>query len=230
MTVKDFSDRFDVLFNSYAASAGFGVGNTPFELDEYEKSVLLTQAQSEIVTGLYNGTLNGNSLENTEELRRCLDSLIETAEPVETAKAGFISKTSQLFKLPKNLWFITYESANLENAPYCEGNTEIEVIPMRQDEWHRVKDNPFRKPNKRRAVRLDAGNRLVELISEYPVSKYTVRYLRKPKPIILTNLEGDVKIDDEQKITECELSTALHDIILERAVQLASRRLTASGK
>lgn len=223
MTTKEFSDKFDVLLNSYNNTG------TSIELDEYEKSVLLTTAQNELVISLYNGTFNGESLEQTEELRRCLDALIETDTPTEIAKAKGISTKSQLFKLKDNVWFITYESANLVNAPYCEGKTEIDIIPMKHDEWHRVKNNPFRMPNKRKAVRLDCGNKTVEIISEYPINSYTIRYLRKPNPIILVNLEEDLKIDNIQVITECELSTALHDIILNMAVQLAARRLP-SGK
>lgn len=228
MTTKEFSDSFDVLFNSYAVSNGFGAADTPYELDEYEKSVLLTQAQNEIVIGLYSGNLNGDSLERTEELRRCLDSLVETDNPVEIATLKGLSNKSQFFKLKDNVWFITYESANLVNAPYCEGSTEIGIIPMKQDEWHKAKTNPFRRPDKRKAVRLDCGNKTVEIISEYPIDKYLVRYLRKPNPIILTDLEGNLKIDDIQEETQCELSTVLHDLILDRAVQLASRRIPSA--
>lgn len=225
MTIKDFSDRFDVLLNSFSSTSWTGEGDSPYQLDEYEKSVLLTQSQNEIVIGLYNGTLKGEPLESTEELRRSLDSLITTDNPTEIAMPG-IHKKSQFFKLKDNVWFITYESANLENAPYCEGETSIEVVPMKQDEWHRVKDNPFRKPNKRKAVRLDAGPRVVELISEYPIKDYTVRYLRKPNPIILADFDEGVSIDNFNTITECELSTVLHEMILKGAVQLALRRIT----
>lgn len=228
MTPQEFSTEFDVLMNSYAATQ-FGVAQTPLEFDEYEKSVFLTTAQDEVVLSLYNGTFNGESLEKTEQLRRCLDALIETDYPIEVAKTRGLDEKSQFFRLKDNVWFITYESAELTEGAYCEGNPTIEVIPMKQDEWHRSKGNPFKRPNKRKAVRLDCGNKMVEIISEYPVKKYLVRYLRKPQPIILAPLEGDLKIDKLQEVTPCELSTALHKTILERAVQLASRRLP-SGK
>jgi hypothetical protein len=48
-------------------------------LDEYEKSLFLTQAQEEIVINLYNGkNPYGDSFESTEELRRYLDELVKT--------------------------------------------------------------------------------------------------------------------------------------------------------
>ena len=46
MTTQEFSNTFDTLLNSYASKAEFGEGDSKREivLDEYEKSVLFTQA------------------------------------------------------------------------------------------------------------------------------------------------------------------------------------------
>lgn len=224
MTTKEFSDGFDTLLNSYAAVM------PSTELDEYEKSLLLTTAQDEIVKELYNGGLNGDSLEKTEELRRSLDGLIKTDYPEEIYGMEGLEKTSKFYQLKDDVWFITYESVDLTEGAYCENNNTIEVVPVRQDEWHRIKKNPFKKPNRRKAVRLDNGGNVAELISDYPIAKYLVRYLRKPKPIILVPLEGALSIDGVQEITECELNTVLHRTILERAVQLASRRIPQASK
>lgn len=228
MTTKEFSDEFDTLINSHAVVGEFGVTASPVNLDEYEKSILLTTAQDEIVRELYNGRFNGESLEKTEELRRSLDSLIKTDYPeLITESPDGLDKTSKFYRLKDDVWFITYESVELIEGAYCENNPVVKVIPMRQDEWHRSKDNPFRKPNKRKVIRLDNGNNISELISDYPIQNYLVRYLSKPSPIILAPLEG-VSIDGLQKITECKLNTVLHRTILERAVELASRRIPAS--
>lgn len=52
--------------------------------------------------------------------------------------------------------------------------------------------------------------------------KYTVRYVRKPDPIILTDIsELDVTIDGIDVSTECELNPLIHREILDRAVELA---------
>ena len=57
MSIQEFSDRFDVLLNSYATKAGFGSqdGVGDIRLNEHEKSVFLTQAQEDIVLSLYTG-------------------------------------------------------------------------------------------------------------------------------------------------------------------------------
>lgn len=221
MTTEEFSNEFDVLLNSYS---GISV-----ELTEYEKSVLLTEAQEQIVRGLYTGSFTGESFEKTEVLRRGLDSLIKTdsPEPILEGLKG-VDKNSKFYKLKDDVWFITYESVELMEGAPCADNPVVKVIPMKQDEWHRSKDNPFRRPNKRKVVRLDNGSNISELISEYPIQNYLIRYLSKPTPIILTPLEEDIFIDGLQEVTECKLNTVLHRTILERAVELASRRIPAS--
>ena len=47
-----------------------------------------------------------------------------------------------------------------------------------------------------------------------------MRYIARPKPIILTDL-NDLSINGISAETECELNPVIHKDILERAVQLA---------
>ena len=68
MTTQEMSNEFDILWNNIMSNQAPG-------LDEYEKSVFLTQAQEEIVTQLYNGTL-GDGFESTEQNREYLSNLI----------------------------------------------------------------------------------------------------------------------------------------------------------
>lgn len=226
MTLQEFSDEFDVLLNSFnEPSMPMGISpQTLYKLDEYEKSIFLTEAQEALVKGLYTGKITGESLERTEELRRELDALIVTCTPEATTGTG-VSNNSYFFQLPDDLWYITYEAVDLGDNAYCSGDSVMRVVPMLQDDWHRAKNNPFRQPNKRKAVRLDSGSKVVEIISAYPIVSYLVRYLRKPNPIILTDLESLQAIDGITKQTDCELSTLLHRPILEAAVQLAKARV-----
>lgn len=231
MTTSEFSNEFDVLLNSYSALKPYGFAQSSLELDEYEKSVYLTEAQESLVRELYNGTLQGESFEKTEEMRRCLDSLVKTARLSPTESEGdTITNQSTVYNLPPDVWFITYESALLNDSNAgCLDKTELEVIPMTHDEFHRSKRNPFRKPSKRRVIRLDNGESRVEIVSEYNISRYLIRYLSRPKPIILTTLEG-VSINGQTNKTECELNSVTHRAILERAVQLALSRVPQTGK
>ena len=52
------------------------------------------------------------------------------------------------------------------------------------------------------------------------ISTYTIRYVKRPRAIILTDLEG-VTLDGITTRQECELDPILHQEILQRAVELA---------
>lgn len=233
MTTEEFSNEFDVLLNSYSTIEEFGKVPSTVEFDEYEKSVFLTEAQESLVRDIYSGrNLFGLSFESTEEARSYLRNLIKTYTTSEEVNGTKLTNNSVLFKLPDDLWFITYESVDLGDNLYCD-NKNITVVPITQDELHRVKNNPFRGSGKRRVLRVDVGNNIVEIISRYSVYSYTVKYLSKPKPIVLVDLPSDLYINDINKRTECVLNPVIHRAILERAVNLAliSRGLnTGSNK
>lgn len=226
MRTQDFSRGFDTLLNSFAIPSGFGSTDNPgtIELDEFEKSLLLTKAQEDTVIDLYSGrNITGFSFEQTEELRRYLANLIEEKilSPIETTTGILgIESNSKFFTLPEDLWFITYESARVSDSR-CKDTSELEVVPVRQDEYHKVKKNPFRGANDRRALRLDLSEGVVEIVCKYTVSKYYLRYLRRISPIILADFGNDASINGKSTITESELPESLHQKILERAVQTA---------
>lgn len=220
MINEEFSNEFDILANSYS-------GTIAMNFDEYEKSVFLTKAQEEIVKGLYTGKLAGESLEGNEQIRRYLDSLIKTEEldcnPVEKG----LSANSKVAALPKDVWFITYESATLDNHDNCL-SSDVEVIPTTQDEYHRIKNNPFRGANNRRVLRLELEGSAVELISPYNIRKYTIRYLSQPDPIILTDLPSNLTINNKSEEVECKLNPGIHRTILELAVSMAIKSKTVN--
>ena len=230
MTLEEFSNSFDTLLNSFARTAQFGdaANKADVSLDEYEKSVFLTRYQEELALSLYNGKNPlGEGFEQTEEIRRYLSNLIKEAEltPIATSdgKPLGIESNSKFFTLPADLWFITYEGVIISNGK-CEDSTSIDVYPVRQDEYHKIKKNPFRGANDRRALRLDLSEGNVEIISKYTVTKYYLRYLRKLKPIVLQNFTNEgVSVDGVSTATDCELPSFLHQRILEGAVMLALR-------
>lgn len=234
MTTSEFSNEFDVLLNSFYTQGVFGETSSKSELvlDEYEKSVLLTQAQEEIVKELYSGKFNGESFEKTEELRRSLSSLIKTIKPRLLGYEGNIKidNTSIFYEYPDDVWFILYEQATITDTSLCNGESIVKVVPVRYDEWQFIKNNPFKKPNKNKVVRLDKSSRILELISQYPITDYIITYLEIPLPIILTDLPKELSINDYYEEMGCSLNSALHRTILERAVQLAYKRFPQASK
>lgn len=230
MTLEEFSNEFDVLVQQGLISSQT---NDMLTFNEYEKSVFLTNAQEDIIKDIYSGRNRFvGSFEETEEARRYLDGLIKTYSTSDkiTSQNG-LSESSVFFRLPDDLWFITYEHVDLNDDKLgCLSGKGVLVIPITQDEYYRIKNNPFRGANERRVLRLDSDEDIVELISKYNIDKYTIRYLSKPSPIVLVNLPEDLSIDGVRKETECKLNPVIHRTILERAVRTAlMSRSTVSG-
>ena len=227
MTIQEFSNAFDTLLNSYDTQSQFGEQASKREivLDEYEKSVLLTQAQEEVVVNLYNGrNPYGAAFEGTEELRRYLEGLVKTKKYLSenAIESTGVNENSVFFKLPEDIAFITLEQVTFDDELLgCYDGSVASVYPVTQDEYERVKNNPFRGPTKYKVIRLDPGDNLVELVSKYKIGTYLLRYLSRPNPIILEDLPNELTVNGENKERECELNPILHDTILTRAVQLA---------
>lgn len=217
MTNKEFSYEFDILYNNIMSNQAPG-------LDDYEKSVFLTKAQEEIIINYYSGK-NAllESFEKTEEIRRYLDTLVKS-KYINVSSAGteiFIPKKLGTeyhadITTDKDVWFIVYEVA-IDNK-----NNIIPIVPVTHDELTRIIRNPFRRPTNNRILRVDTDNK-VELISPegVEIAKYGIRYIQKPKPIILSALPTGLEINGKSAETPCELNSVIHRTILDYAVALA---------
>ena len=223
MTTQEFSNEFDILYNNIMSNSATG-------LNEYEKSIFLTQAQEALVLDIYRGKFDENSFESTEEVSDYINTLVRQSKITDTVEGNGISTNSVFYQLPDDIWFITYESVILrDNNLDCKNGQEVIVKPITQDEYYSISKNPFRGANDRRVLRLLSDNK-AELISKYRIESYLIRYLSKPEPIILDNLSTyRVTINGKSEITECKLNPAVHRILLNRAVQLA-KSIWTSGK
>lgn len=216
-TTTEWRTEFDLLYNNILSDQAPG-------LNDYERSVILTQAQEEVVITLYSGR-RLEPFESTEEVTEYLSNLVKQVT-LTTEKSGSekISNDSHFYTLPSDLWFKTFEKAIIKDDSLdCKGTKEREVIvvPVTQDEYDRTVNNPFKWHNSRRVLSLTPTMFTTELISKYDIVKYIVRYLRKPNPIILSDLTNGLSINGETRQMTCELHSALHRTILERAVQIA---------
>tara|TARA_R110000796_G_scaffold215461_3_gene331447 strand:+ start:1677 stop:2426 length:750 start_codon:yes stop_codon:yes gene_type:complete len=229
MTTTEFNNEFDLGYDNASKGAP--------GLDMYEKSVLLTQAQEQIVKEAYSGyTPNRVSFEGSEKRRRQLSELVRDYKTIsEITKFGGKPNTvdmslidsSQLFALPLDLMYIILEKVTLEGS-----SSQVTVKPVTHDEYNVNIGNPFKQPNKRRAWRLDlfkAGAiQQAELFAIGTITQYQIRYVKKPVPIILANFESEAElqglgltVDGINNQTECELNTEIHRDILLRAIDLA---------
>lgn len=240
MDIKEFSDKFDTLLNSYKTSVPYGYeqGNFDFTLNEYEKSIYLTQAQENFVRGYFTNNTDINAtFEGSENARKSLEALVKDVEinEVDTAQYRHIVANSKFYIVPKDLWFTIYESVKYatkqsHNIPDKDcvintintlGNAYTNVIPVTHDDFYRTYNNPFRGVTNKRALRLTAGNRLYEVVSKYDIQTYFIRYVKKPEPIILEDLPDGLTINGVSTAQTCKLDETLHNFILSSAVQLA---------
>ena len=242
MDKKEFSDKFDTLLNSYKTSVPYGYeqGNFDFTLNEYEKSIYLTQAQEQLVRGYFTSTTDvDTAFEGSENARKSIEALVKDVElhNVDTSEHNHIVKESKFFIIPDDAWFIVYESVKYStegegnipskectiNTIKAQGNAYTNVMPITHDDFYRTYNNPFRGITDKRALRLTAAGKLYEVVSKYDIDTYFIRYVKRPEPIILENLPDGLTINGKNSPNNpvCELDESLHDIILGTAVQLA---------
>lgn len=230
MTTKELSNEFDIHFNSISSNQAPG-------LDLYEKSVFLTKAQLEIAKTRFSryGNKYQKGFEDNTKRRIDLSQLIKTSisKPLELNAVEALHKDSIFFSLPDDTMFIINETAKLSSNDKCVDGNYVKVVPKTHDEYLIQIDNPFKQPDKGTVWRLDHSNlntgiKNVELItSEKSIVEYKVRYLRYPKPIILTDLntgfsgEG-LSIDGFTNEQTSELDASIHREILDRAIELAT--------
>lgn len=218
MTIQDFSLEFDILWNNIMSNQAPG-------LNEYEKSVFLTQAQEAFVLDVYTGN-NTDSFESTEAATEAINMLIREAAPeLEKSSSEFKGISIYSALLPEDLWYKTGELAEIKDASFnCSGDSvrTVDVIPTTQDRWYRTMSSPFRGPTERQVIRMMAPSKEgVLLYSRYEITKYIVRYLAKPDPIILEDLEDGLDIEGQTKAMNCKLNESVHRAIVARAVALA---------
>jgi len=226
MTTAEFKNEFNIHYNAIATQSAPSI-------DDYELSIYLTKAQLEVIKNYYDPASNRKlkGFENSEKRRVDLKELIKeynTNTEINTTLG--LTNDSKFYKIPDDVFLIVFESlkSNINNC----GEKDLTVVPKTHDEFNVQYGNPFKRPNKNKVWRLDISkinnDKVVELITPNTISNYKIRYIKYPKPIIISNLsttfpgEG-LSINGFTNIQQCELDQEIHSEILDRAVELALR-------
>lgn len=132
--------------------------------------------------------------------------------------------------LPSKLMYAINEMAEVTRN---DKKILLQVVPVKFDEYSRLMCKPYKRPLKYQAWRLinnDVVNKADIVVGPSDIlTKYTIRYVRRPNPIIVSNLDG-LTIEGKSTATECELDPILHEEILQRAVELAKVAWTNTGQ
>lgn len=243
MTLSEFSNQFDVLYNNITSNKAIG-------LNEYEKSVFLTKAQDELVKNYFvpEGNPHQKGFDSNQKRQIDFSKLMATKDCTLIKQSlGTVDPRAIHYSLPEDILYIINESVQF----YREEGYEIvgirQVIPLSYDEYTRLMSKPYKEPVKYQAWRLitdkngsdETHNYLtgVDIIirssdkkkyitdEEGEGMKYIIRYVKRPRPIVLDNFESslgeDLSIHGVSTISECELDPSIHEEILQRAVEIA---------
>lgn len=229
MTTKEFSAEFDILYNNIMSNAAPG-------LDDYEKSVFLTQAQEQLLKGYFLPQTNMQQLGIDDSSERQLDfSALITVKTIQENSTIIpqIDKRSKMYVFPEDVLLVLNESVLTSNG-------DMQVIPLNYTQYTQAMLRPYKEPQRYQVWRLignsNQSEHIIELIghTKETFKEYTIRYVRKPVPIIITDLEkeydGLVSINGIMKETQCELNSIIHQDILQRAVQIAKISYIGQGE
>lgn len=154
MTLEEFSTEFDVLYNSITSNAAPG-------FNDYEKSVLLTLAQEELIKSYFvaNNNTTGVGLDGSQKrhydfstlikvktLNNIIDSIWTTGADVPV----FNKDANNIFLVPNDVFLVLNEYLTVKNNSYI-------VFPISYDSYNLLMSKPFPYPNKRQAWRLDSS-------------------------------------------------------------------------
>lgn len=229
MNINDeLTNGFDILYNNISSNASPG-------LNEYEKSVILTKAQIEVLKNYFNpkGNKYKEGFDGSQKRQIDFSNLIKVVKPEESNSlinsVQKMDERSTLYEVPEDVLFVLNETANVVyDGKYKH---KVDIVPLRYDEYSMMVSKPFKQPYKHQGWRMinATSQRLVEVIVKEgaEISDYTMRYVRYPRPIILIDLEDEgLSIQGENKVSECELDRSLVDEILQRAVEIAKGAYT----
>ena len=239
MTIQEFSTEFDVLFNNVTSNQAPG-------LNEYEKSVFLTKAQSQLVNEYFNTRTDGfgGGFDGSQKRQYDFSSLICVAELSNYNDTSYIKldKRSRVFLFPSDYFLAV-------NEIISDGVFQYAITPLSYGEYQRLMLKPYNFPVKRGVWRLNTNIKenveggevistqpIVEIIGKFQKTEqegdsvptehitYNLRYIKIPSPIVLDDLSNygtDLTIGGVTEETPCQLPEETHQEILERAVTLA---------
>lgn len=211
MDLQTISDRID-----YKLSA-FELG---LEIDEYNKSLYLTSAQTKLYDDLV------SKFEQDGDLSKDLEPFIKeynTSSPL--ARTGVIAN-SVFFSLPTDLRKPVYEAAILTSTDSILNGKEVKIKYTKLAEVSNKIKNPFREPNYEEILRVitynETSNSVAELIppTNADISIFKLKYLEELLPIILEDLPSGLEINGVTSATNSKFHEEMLDKIIDLSVDL----------
>lgn len=204
MTLEEFSTEFDVLYNSITSNAAPG-------FNDYEKSVLLTLAQEELIKSYFvaNNNTTGVGLDGSQKrhydfstlikiksLKNIIYDIITARDKVEIPSLN--KDANAVFLIPNDVFLILNEHLIAKDNNYI-------VFPISYDTYNLLMSKPFPYPNKRQAWRLDssingeiAALKVIHVSDDKDISEKNITFesiYHKPLNIEINIKNGDFLSD-----------------------------------
>ena len=235
-------NTFTVLYNNITSNQAPG-------LNPYEVGLFLTKAQNQLLQEYFNHRIDYTNAGYDRSEKRQIDFsyLIRTKEVEQQQSETGIVKIDSRSKV-----FVVNDTDIMFVLNECvrDTNTYYTVMPLSYDVYTELMKAPYKYPVKGCAWRLE--NNYVNSTDSRDVqdeptptppptpepdsyhfyevigkgltgtAKYVVRYVKRPKPFILTDLsETSLTIDGENTVMFGEIPMEFQDEVMERAVTLA---------
>ena len=193
MITQEFSDQFDILWNNVTSNQAPG-------LNEYEKSVFLTKAQSQLVKEYFNNRVDavGGGFDGSQKRQYDFSGLIRTESLYNiNTYADRITGTEKLdrrslvFLFPQNYFLAVNEIISDDRWQYA-------VIPLDYAEYQRLMMKPYSLPVKRAAWRLNTDKKNCNYLREYVptdelIDGSTTEYRKSQTDYVLLSSWADEK-------------------------------------
>lgn len=190
-----------------------------YEKDEYARKVL-----SKLVSGPY-----AQEYINSDSKNEGYPTNLNNETFVDNSSYK-VDDNSIIFKLPANVLRVVYEEIIVDNL-------SLDVYPTTHDEYRKVRRNKYRKPNDRKAIRLDVqaydiqsndnisnpaksvstshlGHEIIsDKFKDAQSITYNIRYIQAPQDIVYSQIETDCK--------DSYLPEFMYDEIADEAVLIA---------
>lgn len=215
--------------------------------------VTVTSTDNSTVSNLGNGILYsaGGQLyivtdNQWEVFKNSIGSIISSIPGLTAYKDTMFDfrSNSIAVELPDNIMMmlneqlkVTRKSSHASTQP--SKTVYLQVVPIAYTEYSRLMMKPYKRPNHYQAWRLSnysndsAKGNFANLVlgPNDTMDVYMIRYVRRPRAIILEDLEQNgVSLDGQTEYQECELDPILHQEILQRAVELAKLAWLNTGE
>lgn len=263
MTGFEFSNQFDVAYSNIMSNEAPGLNEYEKSvfLTKAQNELILNYFNPKSKGNSVQEGFDDSAIRQMD-----FSSLViaeKQAQPTLTDASGVarayakVDPRGVLYNFPGNALIIINEVAQLKKSDADDDTLAVtrQVIPINFREYQRLMSKPFKEPLKWQAWRLinqigstNSTNTSTSTVCELVFNTrdtsvysggtfdYVVRYVKKPRPIILVDLsdtldnltiegksgsETEYNLDNGYTTNPCELNEVAQEAILQRAVELA---------